>query len=34
MAPTGPHFAAWEEPEIFSTEVRATFRSLRNGGAN
>jgi pimeloyl-ACP methyl ester carboxylesterase len=28
----GGHFAAWEEPELFSTEVRAAFRSLRNGG--
>jgi pimeloyl-ACP methyl ester carboxylesterase len=25
----GGHFAAWEEPEIFATEVRAAFRSLR-----
>jgi pimeloyl-ACP methyl ester carboxylesterase len=25
----GGHFAAWEEPQIFSEEVRATFRSLR-----
>src|SRR6266487_1789843 len=25
----GGHFAAWEEPELFSTEVRATFSSLR-----
>jgi pimeloyl-ACP methyl ester carboxylesterase len=25
----GGHFAAWEEPEIFSQEVRAAFRSLR-----
>jgi len=25
----GGHFAAWEEPEVFSTEVRAAFRSLR-----
>jgi pimeloyl-ACP methyl ester carboxylesterase len=25
----GGHFAAWEEPELFSTEVRATFRELR-----
>jgi pimeloyl-ACP methyl ester carboxylesterase len=25
----GGHFAAWEEPELFSQEVRATFRSLR-----
>ena len=28
----GGHFAAWEEPELFATEVRAAFRSLRNGG--
>jgi pimeloyl-ACP methyl ester carboxylesterase len=26
----GGHFAAWEEPELFSTEVRATFESVRN----
>ncbi|HEX6510292.1 MAG TPA: alpha/beta fold hydrolase [Chloroflexota bacterium] len=25
----GGHFAAWEEPGLFSKEVRATFRSLR-----
>jgi pimeloyl-ACP methyl ester carboxylesterase len=25
----GGHFAAWEEPELFSTEVRAAFRGLR-----
>jgi hypothetical protein len=25
----GGHFAAWEEPELFSMEVRAAFRSLR-----
>src|SRR5215211_8310501 len=25
----GGHFAAWEEPELFSEEVRAGFRSLR-----
>src|SRR3954464_904969 len=25
----GGHFAAWEEPELFSTEVPAAFRSLR-----
>ena len=25
----GGHFAAWEEPELFSTEVRAAFCSLR-----
>jgi pimeloyl-ACP methyl ester carboxylesterase len=28
-ADKGGHFAAWEEPELFSTEVRAAFRSLR-----
>ncbi len=26
----GGHFAAWEEPELFTTEVRAAFRSLRS----
>ena len=25
----GGHFAAWEEPDLFSEEVRAAFRSLR-----
>jgi hypothetical protein len=25
----GGHFAAWEEPELFSSEVRAAFGSLR-----
>ena len=25
----GGHFAAWEEPELFSTEMRAAFESLR-----
>jgi pimeloyl-ACP methyl ester carboxylesterase len=25
----GGHFAAWEEPELFATEIRAAFRSLR-----
>jgi pimeloyl-ACP methyl ester carboxylesterase len=25
----GGHFAAWEEPDIFSEEVRAAFKSLR-----
>ncbi len=25
----GGHFAAWEEPELFSTDIRAAFRSLR-----
>jgi pimeloyl-ACP methyl ester carboxylesterase len=26
---SGGHFPAWEEPELFSTEVRAAFSSLR-----
>src|SRR5262245_8394523 len=25
----GGHFAAWEEPELFSTDIRAAFASLR-----
>ena len=25
----GGHFAAWEEPELFTAEIRAAFRSLR-----
>jgi pimeloyl-ACP methyl ester carboxylesterase len=25
----GGHFAAWEEPELFVSELRAGFRSLR-----
>jgi pimeloyl-ACP methyl ester carboxylesterase len=29
-AERGGHFAAWEEPEIFSEEIRAAFKSLRN----
>jgi pimeloyl-ACP methyl ester carboxylesterase len=28
-ADRGGHFAAWEEPELFATEVRSAFRSLR-----
>jgi pimeloyl-ACP methyl ester carboxylesterase len=27
--PEGNHFAAWQEPELFTTEVRAAFTSLR-----
>jgi pimeloyl-ACP methyl ester carboxylesterase len=27
----GGHFAAWEEPQLFSEEVRAAFRPLRKG---
>jgi pimeloyl-ACP methyl ester carboxylesterase len=26
----GGHFAAWEEPELFSEEIRAAFRSVRS----
>jgi pimeloyl-ACP methyl ester carboxylesterase len=25
----GGHFAAWEQPQLFTEEVRASFRSLR-----
>jgi pimeloyl-ACP methyl ester carboxylesterase len=32
-AERGGHFAAWEEPELFSDEIRAAFRSLRNGSS-
>jgi hypothetical protein len=28
-AERGGHFAAWEEPEIFASELRAAFQSLR-----
>ncbi len=30
----GGHFAAWEQPELFSAELRAAFRSLRQPTAN
>ncbi len=26
----GGHFAAWEQPQLFSQEIRAAFRSLRS----
>jgi pimeloyl-ACP methyl ester carboxylesterase len=26
----GGHFAAWEQPAIFSEELRTSFRALRN----
>jgi len=29
-APTGGHFAAWEEPELFSQEIRAGFKTVRS----
>jgi len=29
----GGHFAAWEEPQLFSVEIRAAFRTLRHGSA-
>jgi pimeloyl-ACP methyl ester carboxylesterase len=28
-AEAGGHFPAWEVPDVFATEVRAAFRSLR-----
>jgi pimeloyl-ACP methyl ester carboxylesterase len=31
-ADKGGHFAAWEEPQLFATEIQAAFRPLRNGG--
>ena len=27
----GRHFAAWEEPQLFTGELRAAFKSLRKG---
>jgi pimeloyl-ACP methyl ester carboxylesterase len=30
----GGHFAAWEEPELFSQELRAAFKSVRNGSSS
>jgi pimeloyl-ACP methyl ester carboxylesterase len=30
--PKGGHFAAWEQPELFSAELRAGFRPLRSSG--
>ena len=30
-AEKGGHFAAWEEPEVFASEMRAAFKPLRNG---
>jgi pimeloyl-ACP methyl ester carboxylesterase len=28
--PRGTHFAAWEQPQLFTEEMRASFRSLRS----
>jgi pimeloyl-ACP methyl ester carboxylesterase len=28
----GGHFAAWEQPQLFTDEVRAAFRTLRTNG--
>jgi pimeloyl-ACP methyl ester carboxylesterase len=28
-AERGGHFAAWEQPDVFSGELRAAFRTLR-----
>jgi pimeloyl-ACP methyl ester carboxylesterase len=30
QADKGGHFAAWEQPQLFTEEIRASFRSLRN----
>src|SRR5262249_56091499 len=30
--PKGTHFAAWEQPALLVSDVRATFKSLRSGG--
>jgi len=27
--PKGGHFAAWEQPELFCSELRASFKTLR-----
>jgi hypothetical protein len=29
QAARGGHFAAWEEPELYATDIRAAFSSLR-----
>jgi hypothetical protein len=34
QATRGGHFAAWEEPQLFSEELRAAFRPLREGGSS
>jgi len=28
--PKGGHFAAWEQPELLTNEMRAAFKSLRS----
>jgi hypothetical protein len=28
-SPWGGHYAAWEQPDLFSAEVRAGFRPMR-----
>ncbi len=30
VLPKGCHFAAWEQPELFTSELRTAFKSLRN----
>jgi hypothetical protein len=32
--PRGSHFAAWEQPQLFTEELRAGFRSLRTQHAD
>ena len=29
MPPKGCHFAAWEQPATFTTELRTAFKTLR-----
>jgi pimeloyl-ACP methyl ester carboxylesterase len=31
--PKGGHFAAWEQPKLFTEELRASFKALRSGAA-
>jgi pimeloyl-ACP methyl ester carboxylesterase len=31
--PKGGHFAAWEQPETYCDEVRASFRPLRSSAS-
>jgi pimeloyl-ACP methyl ester carboxylesterase len=33
-ADRGGHFAAWEEPELFASEMRAAFKTLRQEGSS
>jgi hypothetical protein len=33
-AERGGHFAAWEEPALFTSELRTAFKPLRSAGGN